>query len=122
MAVVQTPTTLEAFRQGVKPGLAVADWTFLRTLAHQFADGVVEDRLPSPLPAPALVIVGKHDVAVGWADAWPLLADLPRGTFAVLDGAGHGVEEEQQGLFRALASEWLDRVEAWESDRMEDAG
>jgi pimeloyl-ACP methyl ester carboxylesterase len=119
MAVVQTPTTLEAFRQAVKPGLAVADWEFLQTIAHRFADDVVEDRLPSPLSAPALVVLGKHDVAVGYADAWPLLADLPRGTLAVLDGAGHGVEEEQQGLFRGLASEWLDRVEAWVLDRTE---
>lgn len=123
MAVVQTPATLEAFRQGVKPGLAVADWTFLRTLAPRFEDGVVEDRLPRPLHAPALIVLGRHDVAVGYADAWPLAADLPRGTFAVLDGAGHGVEEEQQGLFRALASEWLDRVEAWTaSGRVDGAG
>jgi pimeloyl-ACP methyl ester carboxylesterase len=113
IAVVQTPATLEAFREGVKPGLAVADWAFLRTLAHRFGDDVVEDRLPSALAAPALVVLGRHDVAVGYADALPLLADLPRGTFAVLDGAGHGVEEEQPGIFRQLASEWLDRVEAW---------
>jgi len=113
MAVVQTSATLEAFRAGVKPGLSVADWAYLRTIAHRYADAVVEDRLPDPLPAPALVLVGKHDVAVGYADAWPLLADLPRGTFAVLDGAVHGVEEEQPSLFRDLASEWLDRVEDW---------
>ena len=116
MAVVQTKATLAAFRAGVKPGLQVADWPFLRTVAPAYADGVVEDRLPRPLEAPSLVLAGRHDVAVGCADAWPLLADLPRGTFAVLDGAGHGVEEEQQPLFRMLGADWLDRVESWQPE------
>jgi hypothetical protein len=34
-----------------------------------------------------------------------------RGTFAVLDRAGHGLEVEQETVFNCLASEWLDRVE-----------
>ena len=42
-----------------------------------------------------------------------LLDECPRGTLAVLDRAGHGVSIEQQTLFRALASEWLDRVEEY---------
>jgi pimeloyl-ACP methyl ester carboxylesterase len=113
MAVVQTSVTLDAFRRDVQPGLRTADWPFLRTVAPSFSEPVLEDRLPAPFEAPALILTGKHDVAVGFADAWPLLQDLPRGTYAVLDGAGHGVEEEQQTLFRQLTSEWLDRVEGW---------
>jgi len=113
MAVVQTPETLAAFREAVKPGLLVADWAFLRTVAARFEESVTEDRLPVPLEAPALVLAGRHDVAVGFADAWPLMQDLQRGSYVALDAAGHGVEEEQRVLFRSLASEWLDRVEAW---------
>jgi pimeloyl-ACP methyl ester carboxylesterase len=75
----------------------------------------VEDRLPQPVDAPALILTGRHDVATGYRDAWPLMADLPRATYAVLDGAGHGVEEEQLALFHALAGAWLDRVEGWQA-------
>ena len=38
-------------------------------------------------------------------------ATIPRATYATLDRAGHGVYLEQDALFRALTSEWLDRVE-----------
>jgi hypothetical protein len=39
------------------------------------------------------------------------LENYPRGTFVVLDRAGHGLGVEQEDLFRALVGEWLDRVE-----------
>jgi pimeloyl-ACP methyl ester carboxylesterase len=116
LAVIQDATTLAAFRAGVKPGLMIADWPFLAGVGPRYEASVVEDRLPEPLQAPALILTGRHDVACGYLDGWPLLEDLPRGTYAVLDGAGHGVEEEQPGLFRALAGEWLDRVEAFRPD------
>ena len=54
---------------------------------------------------------GRQDSAVGYVDAWHVLENYPRATYAVLDRAGHGLGEEQKGLFRALAGEWLDRVE-----------
>jgi hypothetical protein len=46
---------------------------------------------------------------------WPLMADLPRASYAFLGGAGHGVEAEQPALFRALAGDWLDRVGGWQA-------
>ena len=41
------------------------------------------------------------------------MEDYPRGTFAVLDRAGHFLEVEQEDMFHALAGEWLDRVEEY---------
>lgn len=43
------------------------------------------------------------------------MADLPRASYAFVDGAGHDVETEQPALFRALAGDWLDRVEGWQA-------
>ena len=37
----------------------------------------------------------------------------PRGTFAVLDRAGHLLGIAQADLFHALVAEWLDRVEEY---------
>jgi hypothetical protein len=42
-----------------------------------------------------------------------LLDNYPRGTFAVLDRAGHGLGGEQKGLFEALTQEWLMHVEEY---------
>ena len=58
--------------------------------------------------------------AVGYRGAWPLLEHMPRATYAVLDRAGHALEREQSGLFTALASEWLDRVEEFTSFASDD--
>lgn len=60
---------------------------------------------------PALFILGKQDASVGYKDAWDILDNYPRGTFAVLDRAGHNLQLEQVGLFNCLVNEWLDRVE-----------
>ena len=48
---------------------------------------------------------------IGYIDAWRVIENYPRASFIVLDQAGHGLAVEQKGLFRALAGEWLDRVE-----------
>jgi pimeloyl-ACP methyl ester carboxylesterase len=61
--------------------------------------------------APTLIIAGRQDSAVGYRDMWSILENYPRGTFAVLDRAGHDLQIEQEGLFNALVNEWLNRVE-----------
>ena len=74
------------------------------------------DVLPKPFPAPTLIVTGRQDSMVGYRDAWEILDNYPRGTFAVLDRSGHFLGIEQEDLFHALASEWLDRVEEYAQD------
>lgn len=57
------------------------------------------------------MLVGRQDHGVGCRDAWRILENYPRATFAVLDRAGHALQIEQPRLFDALVEEWLDRVE-----------
>jgi pimeloyl-ACP methyl ester carboxylesterase len=42
---------------------------------------------------------------------WRLTEAYPRGTFALLDRAGHALPHEQPELLGALLREWLGRVE-----------
>jgi pimeloyl-ACP methyl ester carboxylesterase len=86
------------------------DEAFLERLEPHYAFSF-EDALTARIEAPALVVAGRQDSIVGYRDAWPLLEHLPRATFAVLDRAGHALEDEQAALFSALVNEWLDRVE-----------
>ncbi len=71
------------------------------------------DAFPRPFPAPTLIVTGRQDSAVGYRDAWKILDNYPRGTFVVLDRSGHFLPFEQEGLFVAVVSEWLDRVEEY---------
>jgi len=56
------------------------------------------------------MLLGRQDSGVGYKDAWSILDNYPRATFAVLDRAGHNLQIEQEELFNSLVSEWLVRV------------
>lgn len=117
VSVVQTPAMLAEFRAAVKPGFQAADHDFLGRVRKNYAFSFDVDALPEPFPAPALILAGRQDAMCGYREAWKLVDNLPRGTFAVLDRAGHGLAGEQRTLFRALVGEWLDRVEEYIAQR-----
>ncbi len=108
IATIQTAESIEAFRSAILPAIRAADHEFLDTIAPFTFDVAA---LPAPFPRPALVINGRQDGQTGYADMLALTESFPRGTFAVLDRAGHPVVAEQPVLFTALVNEWLDRVE-----------
>lgn len=64
----------------------------------------------SPFESPTLIITGRQDRVTGYQDAWDLIENIPRATFAVLDRASHFLSIEQNVLLKALVGEWLDRV------------
>jgi pimeloyl-ACP methyl ester carboxylesterase/putative sterol carrier protein len=73
--------------------------------------------LPEPFLAPTLFVTGRQDHLAGYKDAWSILDNFPRGTFAVLDRAGHLLDLEQPVLQKALINEWLDRVEEYTTQK-----
>lgn len=110
-AVVQSQRIWERTRDEVIAGISIADEDFLtrlQTRGYPFSFDV--DAAP-PFEKPALILVGRQDAMVGYRDAWDIIEKYPRGTFAVLDRAGHNLQIEQETLFNALVNEWLDRVE-----------
>lgn len=111
--VAQSMDLLAEFRQCIGPAIEIADHAFLQRLEQQFAFSFDVDTLPTPFPAPALFLTGRHDNWCGYRDAYRLLDNYPRASFVVLDRAGHALSIEQKALFRALVNEWLDRVEEY---------
>lgn len=92
-----------------------ADDHFLRSIREDPSLYALPEAV-EPLPdfsRPTLVVLGRQDGTVGWQHAWSLLGNLPRATVAILDRAGHAlpVGERQVQLWRALAHDWLDRVD-----------
>jgi pimeloyl-ACP methyl ester carboxylesterase len=110
--VVQTTETLGAFMTSVLPGERGADQAVMERIAARYGLPV-EPEIAHPLPftAPSLHVFGRQDDVVGYEDGWLLREHYPRGTYAVLDTAGHGVHLERPGLTAALIRDWLSRVD-----------
>lgn len=109
VAVVQVPETLEAFRVAVKPGIATADFAFVRRVYSQELSAA-NLALDAPFEGPSLVLAGRQDHWCGYLDAADLAESLPRATVAVIDRAGHAVAGERPVIFRALVADWLERM------------
>ena len=109
--VIQTPEVWERFRDEVLCGLRVADRPFLKLYQQNgYGFSFDVDAMDAPYPNPALILAGRQDDCVGYKDAWAILENYPRATFAVLDRSGHNLQIEQSALFCALTLEWLERV------------
>jgi pimeloyl-ACP methyl ester carboxylesterase len=79
--------------------------------SHGYAFSFDVDAVAAPFEKPVLILAGRQDGIVGYRDAWGILENYPRATFAVLDRAGHNLQIEQERLFNALVGDWLERVE-----------
>ncbi len=112
-AVVQTRQVLDALRANIFPAVKIADQEFLERIEKQYTFSFDVDALAEPFPAPTLFLMGRQDSLGGYRDAWAILENYPRATYAVLDRAGHALGVEQVTLFRALVDEWLNRVEEY---------
>ena len=109
--VVQNRETLAGFQDWIRRAEKMLDKPFISRLRENVTFSFDVRTLPEPFLRPALILTGRQDSEVGYRDAWDLVEDYPRATFAVLDRAGHSVPYEQERLWKALVNEWLDRVE-----------
>ena len=112
MVVVQSEKIYERWEKELISGVDIADDRFLVKLqenGYEFFFDV--DKINKKFDKPTLIIVGKQDSCVGYKDAWSILKNFPRATFAVLDRAGHNLQIEQDRLFNSLTNEWLIRVD-----------
>jgi len=112
IAVVQDKETWLLYKNNVIPGLKIANYEFLRKIAsigYTFSFEV--DALNARFDKPVLVITGRQDANVGYKDAWSIMDNYPRGSYIVLDRAGHCLEIEQRIVFKCLTKEWLTRCE-----------
>jgi pimeloyl-ACP methyl ester carboxylesterase len=110
LVVVQSNPVVDAVRN-VLTEVEIADHTFLAQLEAAGPFSFDVDILPTPFTGPTLILTARQDAICGYRDAWDLLNNYPRASFAVLDRAGHFVDIEQNVLCHALMHEWLNRVE-----------
>lgn len=108
--VVQNKRNWERFRDEILPSLKIADIEFVEKLDEGGFDFSFDVNKMEKFNKPTLILLGRQDSSVGYKDAWEVLEQYPRATFAVLDRAGHNLQIEQEELFNSLVSEWLTRV------------
>ena len=116
LAVIQSRKVVDYIRANLSSASETGNQAFqakIREHPENYAFSFDVDAFPKPCLAPTLIVTGRQDSAVGYRDAWEILDNFPRGTFAVLDRSGHFLPFEQEDLFHALVDEWLDRVEEY---------
>ncbi|GGL65151.1 alpha/beta fold hydrolase [Sporolactobacillus putidus] len=102
----------QRYKEEILSGCKIADGPFLAKVKKNYGFSFEVD--PSDFVKPSLFLLGRQDATVGYKDALKIINKYPRGTFAILDQAGHNLQIEQSKLFDSLINEWLDRVEASE--------
>lgn len=109
-AVIQTEEIYHRTQAEVMTGVAVADPAAIARIAGAY--GGTFPLEPAAYGGPVLFVLGRQDSTTGYRDVLRLVEDYPHGTVVVLDRAGHNAHIEQPGVFNAVVTEWLDRVEA----------
>jgi pimeloyl-ACP methyl ester carboxylesterase len=94
-----------------EPAEQQADLEFLSSIQSDVTKYGLSGDLRVRLETPTLIVTGRQDTMTGYADAWGLLEDYPRATYAVLDFADHDLPVLNQDLYQALVADWLDRME-----------
>src|SRR5258708_33328 len=115
LIVVHSPTVVESVTH-LLADVQIADHPLNERLEAASPFSFDVDTLPTPFGAPTLILTARQDHLCGYRDAWDLLDNYPRATFAVLDRAGHLVNIEQDVLCQALIRGWLDPVEEYAPD------
>jgi pimeloyl-ACP methyl ester carboxylesterase len=109
--VWQSIDVLERVRERFDAAAREADRGFLKRLGWGGSFSFDIDPPPAPYEAPALFVAGRFDHWCGYRGMFDLLDLYPLATYAVLDGAGHGLTVERPDLYEALVADWLDRVD-----------
>ena len=104
--VVRTPATARRYRDYVVPGTTLVDEA---ALGRIFAGWTVQVG-SSSFSAPTLVVAGRCDSVVGYADAAELLERYPHATLGIIEDAGHALMHERVELLAALVGDWLART------------
>ena len=112
IAVTQTDETLRAFEELILPGVQRADLRVMAKIAASYAlDHEPEEAHPEPFDRPSLHIFGRQDQVTGYEDGLALRDHYSRGTFVVVDAAGHNVHLERPDLVGPLITDWLGRID-----------
>lgn len=106
--VVQTPYTWDRYKKELVSGMELGNKVFLdqfQKAGYKLSYDI--DTLPQPYDFPAMFLLGRQDSVVGYKDALNIADNFSRGSFLVVDKAGHSLQIEQEELFSCCVYKWL---------------
>ena len=106
--VVLNEYTWLRYNNEIVSGIKISDEEFLNKVKKQYGFSFKLDQ--SHFTKPSLFLLGRQDSTVGYKDALSLTDTYSRGTFTVIDTAGHNLQIDQPQIFNHVVNEWLDRV------------
>lgn len=104
-------TASAAYRTHAEPGIRNHDREFAARLDQAYDLTTAPEERFTTFDHPSLLLTGRQDDSVGFADQFELLESYPRMTYVALDDAGHNVHLDRPTLTNALFADWLDRLE-----------
>lgn len=111
IAARQTADSWKAFRDYALPGIRAADPAAMQRISEQYFLDEVPESVSSPRATPTLIVTGRQDHVVGYADQFRLLDHYRAATYVVLDAAGHNVHLEQPVAVAELLRGWVRRID-----------
>lgn len=117
IATRQTADSWKAFRDYALPGIRGADSAAMQRLSEQYFLDQVPESLSSPRDTPTVIVTGRQDHVVGYADQFRLLDHYRAATYVVLDAAGHNVHLEQPAAIAESLRGWVRRIDSGPSAR-----
>jgi len=109
--LVRTPEWADKDRRYYDAVDSIADLDFLGRIQADVNTYSLSEDPAARFDGPTLIVTGRQDTITGYADAWSILDDYPRATYAVLDQQDHGLPVRRHAVYRALVADWLDRME-----------
>ena len=109
-----TKEAWERYKKGVLPSVKINENNdFMhRVLKGTFSFDIDRVLQKKPYKEPALILTAKYDIAVGYEAQFSWLSDYPKGTYLVIDGAGHNVHVDQPEAFTYAVAGWLKALNA----------
>lgn len=108
--VLQDAAACDAFAKYILPGIRGANADVMERISADYALPLPEAENPEPITVPCLHVLGRQDDVVGYEDALQLREHYPRGSYVILDAAGHSIHLEQPDTIRSLIRDWLHRI------------
>ncbi|MEG0364763.1 MAG: alpha/beta hydrolase [Erysipelotrichales bacterium] len=111
MAVISNQKVYDRFLEDNGPGIKLARMDILKPYKKRGYAFSFESEIPKiKFDKPATVLLGKQDHLVGYKEMLFFLDNFSRGTFTVLDGAGHNLQIELPELLEAHIKEFLNKA------------
>ena len=109
--LVRTPEWQDKDRRYYDAVELIADLDFLGRIQADVSTYALSEDPAARFEGPTLIVTGRQDTITGYVDAWSILDDYPRATYAVLDQQDHGLPVRRLTAYRGLVDDWLDRIE-----------